>query len=44
VPTRRATEVLRGQPYDLPRPAPLPAAAALRGLRENGTSLGLLVC
>lgn len=44
VPTRRATEVLRGQPYDLPRPAPLPVGAALGGLRENGTSLGLLVC
>lgn len=44
VPTRRATEVLRGQPYDLPRPAPLTAEAALDGLRESGTPHGLLVC
>ncbi|SDZ45239.1 hypothetical protein SAMN05444365_11811 [Micromonospora pattaloongensis] len=44
VPTRRATEVLRGQPYDLPRPAPLPLPAALAGLRDSGTPLGLLVC
>lgn len=44
VPTRRATEVLRGQPYDLPRPAPLTIGAVLAGLRESGAPLGLLVC
>lgn len=44
VPTRRATEVLRGQPYDLPRPVPMTVDAALDGFRAGGTSLGLLVC
>ncbi|MEV4754909.1 hypothetical protein AB0J86_07325 [Micromonospora sp. NPDC049559] len=42
--TRRATEVLRGQPYDLPTPAPLRAADALAWLRDSGTAQGLLVC
>ncbi|MFJ6198945.1 hypothetical protein [Micromonospora sp. NPDC092111] len=43
VPTRRATEVLRGQPYDLPTPPPLGVAEALAGLREAGAPLGLAV-
>jgi hypothetical protein len=43
VPTRRATEVLRGQPYDLPVPPPLGVDAALAVLRESGTDQGLLV-
>ncbi|MEH0936187.1 hypothetical protein V6U80_13605 [Micromonospora sp. CPCC 205543] len=41
VPTRRATEVLRCQPYDLPTPPPLAFADALDGLREAGAPLGL---
>ncbi|MFV2103199.1 hypothetical protein [Micromonospora sp. LOL_024] len=44
VPTRRATEVLRAQPYDLPSPAPLAVADALAALREDGTRHGLLIC
>ncbi|WP_407676257.1 hypothetical protein [Plantactinospora alkalitolerans] len=44
VATRHATEVLRGQPYDLPAPAPLGMVEALAGLRASGTSQGLLVC
>lgn len=44
LPTRHATEVLRGQPYDLPRPAPLRPVDALTGLRDSGTPVGLLVC
>jgi hypothetical protein len=44
MPTRHATKVLRGQPYDLPRPAPLRFDAALAGLRDQGRSTGLLVC
>ncbi|WP_245675474.1 hypothetical protein [Micromonospora halophytica] len=43
VPTRRATEVLRNQPYDLPVPPPLAAAEALAALREGGAPLGLAV-
>lgn len=43
VPTRRATEVLRAQPYDLPVPPPLTAAEALEALRDSGTHQGLLV-
>ncbi|WDZ88108.1 hypothetical protein [Micromonospora cathayae] len=43
VPTRRATEVLRGQPYDLPVPPPLRADVALAALRDSGTAQGLLV-
>ncbi|NLU79660.1 hypothetical protein HCA58_14960 [Micromonospora sp. HNM0581] len=44
VPTRRATEVLRTQPYDLPSPAPLAAGEALAGLRDGGSPHGLLIC
>lgn len=44
VPTRHATEVLRGQPYDLPAPARLGVQDALAGLRAAGTAHGLLVC
>ncbi|MBQ0902436.1 hypothetical protein [Micromonospora sp. U21] len=43
VPTRRATEVLRAQPYDLPTPPPLGAAEALSVLRDSGGHQGLLV-
>ncbi|KWV31265.1 hypothetical protein [Micromonospora rifamycinica] len=43
VATRRATEVLRGQPYDLPTPPPLGVGEALAGLHEAGASLGLAV-
>ncbi|WBB82315.1 hypothetical protein O7606_07280 [Micromonospora sp. WMMD882] len=43
VPTRRATEVLRGQAYDLPAPPPLPVDVALAALRASGTGQGLLV-
>ncbi|TDC81070.1 hypothetical protein E1193_15880 [Micromonospora sp. KC606] len=43
VPTRRATEVLRNQPYDLPVPPPLAAAEALAALRSDGAPLGLAV-
>nr|WP_308042635.1 hypothetical protein [Micromonospora sp. PLK6-60] len=43
VPTSRATEVLRNQPYDLPVPPPLPVADALRALRDAGDAHGLLV-
>ncbi|MEH0843825.1 hypothetical protein V6U81_15680 [Micromonospora sp. CPCC 205711] len=43
VPTRRATEVLRNQPYDLPVPPPLTVGAALAGLRDTGAALGLAV-
>ncbi|MBO4160670.1 hypothetical protein [Micromonospora antibiotica] len=43
VATRRATEVLRGQPYDLPTPPPLSVADALAGLRDAGAPLGLAV-
>lgn len=44
VPTRRATEVLRAQPYDLPVPPRLAVADALTALRDSGTHQGLLVC
>ncbi|MEV4544515.1 hypothetical protein AB0J99_23225 [Micromonospora echinaurantiaca] len=44
VPTRRATEVLRAQPYDLPVPPPMAVPAALAALRAGGTPHGLLVC
>ncbi|MDM4718863.1 hypothetical protein QTQ03_04350 [Micromonospora sp. WMMA1363] len=44
VPTRRATEVLRAQPYDLPTPPPMTVAVALEGLRDSGAEQGLLVC
>ncbi|KXK62024.1 hypothetical protein AWW66_10675 [Micromonospora rosaria] len=44
VPTRRATEVLRAQPYDLPVPPPLPVGAALAALREDGPHQGLALC
>ncbi|WP_422774754.1 hypothetical protein ACN28C_21500 [Plantactinospora sp. WMMC1484] len=44
VATRHATEVLRGQPYDLPPPPPLRVGDALAGLRASGTPQGLLVC
>ncbi|HEX2771748.1 MAG TPA: hypothetical protein VHN18_04870 [Micromonosporaceae bacterium] len=44
VPTRHATEVLQDHPYDLPAPPPLRPVEALAGLRECGTSQGLLVC
>ncbi len=44
VPTRRATEVLRGQAYDLPEPSLLPVVDALAGLRDSGVPRGLLVC
>nr|WP_172894679.1 hypothetical protein [Micromonospora purpureochromogenes] len=43
VPTRRATEVLRNQPYDLPVPPPLGVAEALAALREDGAPMGLAV-
>ncbi|OZV83723.1 hypothetical protein CA850_03410 [Micromonospora echinospora] len=43
VPTRRATEVLRNQPYDLPVPPPLAVDAALAALRDGGAAQGLLV-
>lgn len=44
MPTRRATEVLRGQPYDLPTPPPLRVVDALAALRDSGSPQGLLVC
>ncbi|PGH45182.1 hypothetical protein COO58_12675 [Micromonospora sp. WMMA1996] len=44
VPTRRATEVLRNQPCDLPAPPPLRMAEALAALRDSGAHQGLLVC
>ncbi|MEU5553199.1 hypothetical protein ABZ738_25805 [Micromonospora sp. NPDC047793] len=44
VPTRRATEVLRAQPYDLPAPPPLAVPDALAALRASGTPHGLLIC
>lgn len=44
VATRHATEVLRGQPYDLPIPKPLRMAEVLRGLRDSGAPQGLLIC
>ncbi|MEV1147388.1 hypothetical protein, partial [Micromonospora sp. NPDC049799] len=44
VPTRRATEVLRAQPYDLPTPAPMGVPEALQTLRDTGNHLGLQVC
>ncbi|RKN48717.1 hypothetical protein [Micromonospora endolithica] len=44
VPTRRATEVLRAQPYDLPTPAPMSVPDALEALRDSGRHQGLLVC
>ncbi|WBB76815.1 hypothetical protein O7602_15295 [Micromonospora sp. WMMD1128] len=44
VPTRRATEVLRNQPCDLPVPPPLRMAEALSALRDAGAHQGLLVC
>ncbi|WP_091575365.1 hypothetical protein [Micromonospora sediminicola] len=44
VPTRRATEVLRNQPRDLPAPPPLRMAEALAALRDSGAHQGLLVC
>ncbi|MBQ1028197.1 hypothetical protein [Micromonospora sp. C95] len=44
VPTRRATEVLRAQPYDLPNPAPLGTGEALAALRDGGSHHGLLIC
>ncbi|PWU54152.1 hypothetical protein DLE60_30030, partial [Micromonospora globispora] len=43
VPTRRATEVLRNQPYDLPVPPPLTVGEALETLRDTGAHQGLLV-
>ncbi|XBP96621.1 hypothetical protein VK199_06155 [Micromonospora sp. CCTCC AA 2012012] len=43
VPTRRATEVLRNQPYDLPVPPRLGMADALDALRAGGSHQGLLV-
>ncbi len=43
VPTRRATEVLRAQSYDLPTPPPMTVAAALAALRDGGSQQGLLV-
>jgi hypothetical protein len=43
VPTRRATQVLRGQPYDLPLPPALRVSQALTALREGGSAAGLLV-
>ncbi|MEW2382347.1 hypothetical protein AB0873_09675 [Micromonospora sp. NPDC047707] len=44
VPTRRATEVLRAQPYDLPTPPAMSVGAALEALRDSGSHQGLLVC
>jgi len=44
VPTRHATEVLQGHPYDLPTPAPLRPVDVLAGLRDSGAAQGLLVC
>ncbi|MFG3697175.1 hypothetical protein ACGF5C_04530 [Micromonospora sp. NPDC047620] len=44
VPTRRATEVLRAQPYDLPTPPPMTVAEALAALRDSGAHQGLLIC
>ncbi|MER7168122.1 hypothetical protein ABT336_18890 [Micromonospora sp. NPDC000207] len=44
VPTRRATEVLRAQPYDLPTPPPLTVDVALAALRDDGARQGLTVC
>ncbi|MFB9236457.1 hypothetical protein ACFFWC_12995 [Plantactinospora siamensis] len=43
VPTRHATEVLRGQPYDLPIPPPLRMPDLVAGLRTGGAAHGLLV-
>ncbi|WP_239089171.1 hypothetical protein [Micromonospora gifhornensis] len=44
VPTRRATEVLRAQPYDLPTPPRIEVTDALAALRDSGAPHGLLVC
>ncbi|MGW0435958.1 hypothetical protein ACWDV4_25865 [Micromonospora sp. NPDC003197] len=44
MPTRRATEALRGQAYDLPTPPPLRVVDALAALRDSGSPQGLLVC
>ncbi|WP_405103980.1 hypothetical protein [Micromonospora sp. NBC_01412] len=44
VPTRRATEVLRAQPYDLPVPPPLPIETAVEALRAGAGHQGLVVC
>ncbi|WP_320066309.1 hypothetical protein [Micromonospora sp. RTGN7] len=44
MPTRRATEVLRAQPYDLPVPPPLSAATAVEALRDGAGEQGLVVC
>ncbi|MBO4209365.1 hypothetical protein [Micromonospora echinofusca] len=44
VPTRRATEVLRAQPCDLPVPPPMRVTDALAALRDSGTRRSLLVC
>ncbi|WP_091672478.1 hypothetical protein [Micromonospora auratinigra] len=43
VPTRRATEVLRNQPYDLPLPPLLTMDEALVALRDAGAHQGLLL-
>ncbi|SCF23482.1 hypothetical protein GA0070564_104326 [Micromonospora mirobrigensis] len=43
VPTSRATEVLRNQPYDLPTPPPLPVTDALGALRDGGAAQGLVL-
>ncbi|WP_327027093.1 hypothetical protein [Micromonospora sp. NBC_01739] len=43
VPTRRATEVLRAQPYDLPTPPRIEVADALAALRAGSAAHGLLV-
>ncbi|TDC60184.1 hypothetical protein E1258_15500 [Micromonospora sp. KC207] len=44
VPTRRATEVLRAQPCDLPAPPPLLAATAIEAIRVGAAHQGLVVC
>jgi hypothetical protein len=41
--TRLATRALRGNPYDLPEPAPLTAEAAIAGMRATASPGGLLV-